>query len=420
MKHTQKRLLSLLLSALLLSSCVRQGDLPAETTLQETEADLRTNPADLPAAAKNPTGAEADERFVTAVTDFSETLFRGCIDREDNLILSPLSLTYVLTLTSNGASGDTLREFEALNGGIPVGEMNEYLFWNALTLAAKRDSKTVVANSVWTDEGFPVNPQFRWIAEKYYNADAESLPFAEQSTADAINAWVSDKTDGMIPTVMDEPPADLVMLLCNTVLFDGKWETPYPDYSLHESTFRNADGTEHEVTMMYSHESTLFTGDGYTGFSKTYLDNCRFIAILPDEGTDVYELAASLDWSDAMDTALRGSHQSGDCYLPKFEAEWEMGLNGVLRDMGLTKAFTSEAELNGLRDGGGDGLYISSVRQKAKITVNETGTKAAAYSEVAVDECEHPSVRLDRPFLYAIADEETGIPLFLGITAYME
>ncbi len=408
--------LALLLAALLLPSCGDVGETPPPSQVATGEQNETAAPTDLPAAAKNPTGKEADKRFVTAVTDFSQTLFRKCAISGENLILSPLSLTYALTLTSNGARGDTLAEFEVLNGGIPLADMNEYLFWNAYNLSSTKQSKVKIANSVWTDDGFAVNPQFGWVAEKYYNAAAFSRDFTADATVDEINGWVSERTDGMIDQVLTAPPADLVMLLINTVLFDGKWETPYPESNVRDGTFRNADGTESTVKMMYSHEQTCFTGDGYAGFGKAYLDGYRFIALLPDEGTDVADFAASLDWSIAIDTALHGNVHAADCYLPKFEAEWEMGLNEILMEMGLTKAFGG-GDLGGLAAEEGAGLYISSVRQKAKIRVDEEGTKAAAYTEVAVAECEYPLLRLDRPFVYAVVAEDTGLPLFMGISA---
>ncbi len=409
---------ALLLSALLLASCA-PAEPPSTPDTEHKETEAPANPTALAAAAKNPTGAEADARFVNAVTDFSEALFRRCAEDGKNLILSPLSLTYALTMTANGAYGETLDEFNALNGGIPLADMNEYLFWNAVTLASTQNSTVQIANSLWTDTGFPVNPQFRWVAQKYYNADAFSKDFADPATADAINQWVSERTDGMISKVLNAPPADLVMILINTVLFDGKWKTPYLDTALRKDTFRNADGTESDVTLMYSFESTYFTGDGYAGFTKEYADGYRFLALLPDEGTDVYTLAANLDWSDAIDRALNGSLSSADCFLPKFEAEWDMGLNDILKDMGLVKAFGG-GDLSGLAEDGRTGLYISNVKQKAKISVNETGTKAAAYTQVDMAECVYPRLCLDRPFVYAILDGKTGIPLFMGITATME
>lgn len=406
MKSTKKRLLAGLLSALLLTSC----------TSGQTNHDAPENPLDLAAAAKMPTGAEADEEFINAVTDFSEDLFRKSAVKGENLVLSPLSVTYALTMTANGAYGDTLAEFDRLNGGIPLAEMNEYLFWNAVELASTQKSKVTVANSVWADNGFPINRQFRWITQKYYNADAQNADFSDHATAELINNWVSEKTDGMIDKVLNGAPVDLVMILINTILFDGKWETAYEESDVRKGTFRNYDGTESEAELLHSFETAYFTGKGYAGFAKNYLDNYRFVAILPDEGTDVYDFAASLHWNDAIDAALNPQSMGAYCAVPKFEYESDIPLNETLKSMGLVKAFSEEADFSGLAEGERS-LHIGSVKQKAKIILNETGTKAAAYTEVDMPECEMPTLTLNRPFVYAIVDADNGIPVFMGILA---
>lgn len=413
-----RKAVALLLPALFLIACSVPGEEEAAPRADNETDRTEVYSVDLAAAAKAPTGAETDETFLAAVTDFSETLFQKCARKGENLILSPLSVTYALTLTANGASGETLEEFNTLNSGIDVSQMNEYLFQSALRLASSGESKVNISNSIWADKGFAINEQFKWIAQQYYNASAANADFSGDA-ADIINQWVSDKTDGMIDKAMESISPNTVMILVNTVLFDGVWEKPYPEYLVYEGTFHNYDGTESPVEMMYSYELSYFTVDGYTGFSKAYLDGYRFIAILPDEGADVYEFAANFDWNTAIDTALNGSHDRADCTIPKFTYESELPLTEILQDMGLKRAFASDAELNGLAAGEGDGLSISSVNQKAKIILNESGTKAAAYTEVAIEECEYPSIRFDRPFLYAIVEGETGLPLFMGILATM-
>lgn len=414
MKTRAKRFLSIALALLMLasplslSSCGKSSDNRAGET-----------PFDIAAAAKMPTGAEVDKRFTKAVTSFSQDLFRKSTVKGENLILSPLSVTYVLSMTANGSHGDTLAEFNKLNGGIPLADMNEYLFWNAVKLASTEHSKVNIANSVWADSGFPINKQFQWVAEQYYNAEAHNADFSADATAEMINQWVSEKTDGMIDQVLDGPPAGIVMMLINTVLFDGKWERAYEKSDVRKGVFHNYNGTEAEAEMLNSFESDYFSGNGYEGISKKYMDGYRFVALLPDEERDVYDFAASLNWSDAIKKALNTRSEGADCAIPKFEYESEIPLNEILMSMGLQKAFTGEADFSGLAEGGGRSLFIDSVKQKAKIILNESGTKAAAYTQVDMTESVKPSIRFDRPFVYAIVDGETGIPLFMGILSQL-
>ncbi len=413
MKHTAKRLLALLLSALMLSAPLT---FTACTKVQTNLQPTGETPFDLAAAAKMPTGAEVDKRFTKAVTDFSESLFRKSMVKGENLVLSPISVSYAITLTANGAYGDTLAEFNQLNGGIPLAEMNEYLFWHAVNLKSTRQSKVTVANSVWADNTFPINSQFCWVAQKYYNADAQNADFSDDATAEQINQWVSERTEGMIDKVLESAPADLTMMIINTILFDGKWETAYEESDVWSGIFLNYDGTEDSAQMLNSHEQTYFTGKGYEGFSKQYLDGYRFIALLPKEGTDVYDFAAQLDWSDVIDDALTANDEA-ICNLPKFEYETESPLNEILQSMGLQTAFTENADFRGLAENGEQNLCISSVKQKAKISLNESGTKAAAYTEVVLTKGENRILTFNRPFVYAIVDGETGIPVFMGVLA---
>jgi len=412
MKYSIKQTLAFLLSVLMLSASLSSCS-KKQPPAQQNGGDT---PFDLAAAAKMPTGAEVDDRFTNAVTDFSETLFRKSAVKGENLILSPISVTYALTLTANGAYGDTLAEFNKLNEDIPLADMNEYLFWHAVHLESTRQSRVNVANSVWADNSFPINSQFRWVAQKYYNADAQNADFSDDATADLINQWVSDKTEGMIDKVLDGAPTDLVMMLINTIFFDGKWETAYEESDVWNGTFHNYDGTEAEAEMLNSYELSYFTGDGFEGFSKKYLDGYSFVALLPEEGTDVYDFAAEVDWSDVIDDALN-SQGEVYCNIPKFEYESETPLNEILQSMGLQTAFTENADFSGLAEDGERNLFISSVKQKAKIILNESGTKAAAYTEVDMTECEKPTLTFNRPFVYAIVDGENGIPIFMGILA---
>ena len=220
MKHMKlKRILTACLaSALLLASCAS----PASGGAQNTgRTDARTAFIPLAAAAKEPEGAEADARISDALTAFSEKFYKEAAkNAEGNVILSPMSLYYALALTANGALGDTKADFEKALG-MDTDELNEYLYTLTQKLAATENSTVNVANSVWGNESsFTISPDFRKIAENYYAAEAESLPFDAEALA-RINGWVKDKTDGMIPTLLDELDPESVLVLVNAVLFDG-------------------------------------------------------------------------------------------------------------------------------------------------------------------------------------------------------
>ena len=418
MKHMKlKRILTACLaSALLLASCASPA---ISDEAQETgRTDARTAFIPLAAAAKEPEGAEADARISDALTAFSEKFYKEAAkNAEGNVILSPMSLYYALALTANGALGDTKADFEKALG-MDTDELNEYLYTLTQKLAATENSTVNVANSVWGNESsFTISPDFRKIAENYYAAEAESLPFGAEALR-RINGWVSDKTDGMIPSLLDELDPEAVMVLVNAVLFDGVWLEEYAEDDIAEGTFTPADGKSVRTDFLYSTEYGYFETPGAVGFSKPYKDGYRFVAVLPDGGTAAY--IESMDLDGILEAAY-GSSRKCEVSIPKFEYETSMGLNDAAKSLGLGRIFTEQAELGGLSASGENNIAVSSILQKAKVILNEHGTKAAAatgmvFNTTAFIPDPTPQVYLDRPFFFVIADAD-GIPLFMGTVA---
>ena len=313
-----KRLfLTALCASLALMSCAAPAGEENVTSSKEN------NPTVFPiaAAAAEPVGSRADERFSDAVSGFSEQLFSACAEAggQKNLVLSPLSVVYALTLVSNGAADSTLEAFEQLNGGIPVGEMNEYLYDFTKKLESTGESTVDTANSAWANESvFELSEDFITVAEKYYAALARSVNFGDPATLAAINRWVSDNTDGMITDALDELPPAAAMVLLNTVLFNGKWEEPYEEHDIRDGVFTNYDGTETDVEYMDSTEQTYFEVEGGVGFVKDYKDGYSFVGILPDEDVGIDRFAAELDLAE-INRAMNGQAEKVYVSLPKFE-----------------------------------------------------------------------------------------------------
>ena len=176
--------------------------------------------------------------------------------------------------------------------------------------------------------------------------------------------------------------------------------------------------------MLFSSGETLLTGDGVTGFMKNYHGGkYSFVGLLPDEGTDVYDFAASLDgekWTSIWNSrsAEKENGTTATAGIPEFTSEWQMKLNDVLIGMGISDMFDGKADFSRMSDAP---LYCSSFSQKTYVKVDRNGTKAAAitWGDMKATGVEPISVDviLDRPFVYAIVDNTTGIPLFIGVTA---
>ena len=372
------------------------------------------------------------EAFVAAMADFSMSLTSTAVSAErteqKNHLVSPLSAMICLSMLANGAKGETLAQMEAVLG-MSVGDLNKALYAYTSGLYVGEGCKVSLADSIWYREGdsFTVKEEFLQTCADWYAAQQYAAPF-DESTRKDINSWVKKYTDGMIDSMLDEPiPVETVMYVVNALVFDAKWQKEYEKNQITPRTFTSLGGVESEVEMMHSEESAYLTTEGACGFAKPYKGRAySFVGLLPDEGVDVYDLVATLDgeawlamWQSQVVTGVQ-------VRIPEFTYERSMKLTPVLQEMGITHLFDAlEADLSGIGSAAEGNLYCSGVFQKTYIEVNRHGTKAAAITwgenkAEAAEPLEPKRVYLDRPFVYAIVDNATGLPLFLGVVTELK
>ncbi len=424
MKKRFTAILTATLAALLLlslplhmASCavnVKAGELSAGYTRATTEQGKVTN------------------AFKAAMADFAMTLANTTVtmDKEDkaNHLVSPLSAMICLSMLANGARGETLAQMEAVLG-MSIEDLNKALYAYTSNLYVGEDCKVSVADSIWYREGgsFTVREEFLQTCADWYEAQQYAAPF-DESTCKDINKWVKKYTDGMIDSILEESiPAETVMYVVNALVFDAKWAEEYEKNDIRSEDFTTLKGETVSVEMMCSEESRYLTVEGGYGVARPYKGNAYcFVGLLPDEGTNVYDFAATL--TGEVWTAMWEGQTRETVYtrIPEFTYESDMKLTPVLQEMGMVDLFDgSAADLSGIGHGADGNLYCSGVFQKTFIEVNRHGTKAAAVTwaenkcESAVEIIEPKYVYLDRPFVYAIVDTATGLPLFVGVVTEM-
>lgn len=400
-----KKLTILLLIAILLCGCAAAPAAPAEpVNLMEEVPERIVCLAEVPDCSVS----AADNAIVL----FQNTHVDGV-----NTLVSPLSALAALGMTANGAKGQTLTQTEnAL--GMTSQDINGYVY----SLMEGQGEALKLANSIWLldDPSLKVEQPFLQTNGDFYKADVFKAPM-DGSTLDAINSWVSGKTDGMIPDLLDQIPADAVMYLINALAFEAEWETPYEPYQVYEETFTTEDGGGRLVEMMSSKESHYLEDDLATGFIKYYKDRgYAFVALLPKEGVTVSEYAASLAGEHLQELLENPTEILVYAAMPKFEVEYDVDLAETLKAMGMTDAFDAElADFTGLGRSSNGNLFISRILHKTRIQVAEEGTKAAAATSVEVM-CgsafipDFREVTLNRPFLYMIIDCQRNYPFFIG------
>jgi len=365
-----------------------------------------------------------DAQFQKAMVAFSIGLLQQQqLIGFDNVLISPLSVELALAMTVNGAAGQTLAQMQqVLGGGASLDDINAMLAGYVKGLPNTDKAKFHFADSIWFKQmdGFVVAPEFLQTNADYYGAGAYAAPF-DQGTVDAINAWVNDNTDGMVPKIIDNlQPTDMMVLL-NALAFDAEWMIPYLDSQVADGVFTTSSGARQNAKFMASSEYTYLNDGKATGFVKPYADRgYNFIALLPNEGVSMSDYVASLSgegWLKTMGSAMTDMVQA---QLPEFSFSYDASLVDALKAMGMTDAF--DPELAQFRDMAQPppALYIGDVVHSTSIDVTPVGTRAgvatAVIGEASGMAGDAKVVTLDRPFVFAITDAATNLPIFIGVT----
>ena len=372
-------------------------------------------PADLTAE-----GADVMAEASAAGTDFALRLFRAGASEKENTLVSPLSVLCALAMTANGANGTTLSQMEETLG---LDRMKLNAFFRKY-MAALTEEKTPVlhlANSVWftSDNRFTANRDFLQTNADFYGSDVYQAPFDDSTVAD-INEWIKEKTDGMIPAILNQIPKNAVMYLVNALAFDAKWEKAYSENQIGQGEFTTAEGTTCTVDYLCCEENAYLEDENATGFVKYYEGGrYAFAAMLPNEDVSIKEYLASLD-GKALQAMLTAPQQEAvETALPKFETSWSSELSELLVSMGMDVPFDEDAaDYSKLGTSTGGNICINRVLHKTYLAVDENGTRAGAATVVEMTDkaavVEPKEVYLTRPFVYFLFDCQTGIPIFIG------
>ena len=357
-----------------------------------------------------------------ALTDFAVRLFQASAEDDKNTLISPLSVLSALAMTANGAKESTLSQMEAVFG-MSTNELNEYLHSYITALPQGEKYKLNLANSIWftDDERFTVKEGFLQTNADYYGANIYKAPFNDTTLKD-INQWVKEKTDGMIPEILDKIAEDEIMYLINALAFEAEWDNIYISGDVQNRIFTTEEGQEQNAEFMYGVEHAYLEDKDATGFIKYYKDHkYAFVALLPNEGVSINEYVKGLTGENLNRVLENPQNVTVNTAMPKFETEYDVEMSEVLCEMGMPDAFHGDkANFANLGTSTKGNIYINRVLHKTFISVAEKGTKAGAATAVAVaDTCaavveEPKSVYLDRPFVYMLIDCESNVPFFCG------
>jgi serpin B len=371
--------------------------------------------------------APADqEKLASANTAFAFDLLKQ-ITREQpgtNVFISPFSVSTALQMVGNGAGGETKAEMQRVlkTAGLPAETLNAACKDLNQSLNSQTNVILNLANAIWYKKEFHLKPEFVSVNKQFFQAELGGVDFSKPESAQTINHWADTSTHGKIKEVVHWPfnPA-LRVILANAIYFKGKWDRPFDGRTEDDPFYVLPGGKPKQVPTMWQHGHFNYQqDDGFQAVRLPYAGGrLQMYLFLPDTNSSPTKLLTDLNADTWQNKILPRFHdEQGLLGLPRFKLDYDVILNDPLKALGMRQAFTVGADFSPMAD---ESLFVSEVKQKSFVEVNEEGTEAAAITTVNMKLWAMPVPRkifemiVDRPFLFVIADDQTKSVLFMGM-----
>lgn len=370
----------------------------------------------------------SQEAAKQANNDFAVALIKDVMEMQkgESTVISPFSLYSVLSMAANGDNGETRDEmlralgFEPGQAGLDqLNDFNSML----MTQLPQLDSwaYALVSNSMWVGNNMQLLPTFTSMLDKWYAAEAYSLPtLCNENARNLINAWCSEKTKGLIPEFLKENLVATLAII-NATYFKGIWSEGFEKNNTKKANFTNLDGTTSEVDMMKNiMEQTKYvkTADAEIVGIPYGNGNFRMVCILPSQGSDVNTYAGRMTATQLQADFAKAEDTKCCLQMPKFDVSSSQDITNLVAKKGLARMFSTGFNAISMS---GQPLPMSMILQEARVSTDESGTVGAATTIAAWygidlngEVKESVNVTLDRPFLFVIEETSTGTILFMG------
>jgi serine protease inhibitor len=377
-------------------------------------------------SAAQPPNTPVDEKFVDANTKFGFKLFKEVLkqDSKKNVFVSPTSVAIALSMTYNGASGETQQAMaKALElQGMSLQDINQANNTLKTSLEnADPDVQMSIANSLWAKQGVTFKPEFMQRNQQFYGAKVTELDFAKPEASTIINSWVKENTRGKIDQIVGQIQPNDALFLINAIYFKGNWTKKFDKSQTTERPFYLSNGTQKQHPMMsQSGKYRYYDNESFQAVSLPYgKGRLSLYIFLPQKNTSLDTFQQQLASENWEQWTNQFRMRQGSVQVPRFKFDYDIQLNNALKALGMEAAFDgSRANFSNMSSAS---LAIDEVKHKTFVEVNEAGTEAAASTSVGVmlTSARMPQEQpfqmiVDRPFFCAIRDNQTGTILFMG------
>jgi len=404
---------------------MRQFTAIAIVALLLSGCEKKTADAQLDTGGQPGSAGVINQQLANATNRFGFNLLAALDDATD-VMISPPSVAMALAMTYNGADGETQKQMAAALevSGMTMDELNaaHQELRNVLT-DPKSDVTMKIANSLWARQGFDFDADFIARNTAHFGAEVSTLDFDSPEAPTTINGWVSDNTAKKIPSIVDRIDPATILFLINAIYFKGTWTYTFDKAKTYDATFHHPSGARQRQLMVQDDDFAYLKGDNFQAVRLPYGKSQRFAmyVFLPDQGSSLSAFGESLSaskwnqWIGAFGTT------KGTVHLPRFTIMYDQSLGDKLQGLGMIDAFdATRANFSRMITVPGENVFISAVKHKTFMEVNEEGTEAAAVTSVEIGVTSFPGpadpfeMIVNRPFFCAIVDKDSGLILFMG------
>lgn len=365
-------------------------------------------------------GAEKPESYDTYInnsTNLALKMLKTENYESENTVIAPLSATLSLSALQNGMNGNTLKQVKSFLGksnytAETINQCSAYISQRTKCLNTE-DTGIFNVGSMWITNSISPKRSFLQKYDNFYNIFAYKTDFSAENADTIISNLILDNSNSLIPTESIKTNADYKLYLDCSVAVSDIWLKSYSEDSVVAGTFAVNDNENANVTYLTSVERT-FTTDKAQGFVKDLQNTpCKLVCILPDSDYTLQEYVDNLTYDQFLDMPSSVSATDfASVSIPEFSITNSGSIKDNLTEIGIESIFTEDADFS---KGFSEDVFVNDITQSVSITVNKNGISSEKTSdEEAQKQTAEESIKFDRPFLYAVVDNESYVPIIIG------